>query len=240
MTDPQPRELQALFASAKCVFFDFDGPVCELFHGHSSVGIAHLLTGELVAGGGDPSLVEAPEVGNDPLAVLKTVASAGLGGDMVARLERLLTDEELKAAVSAEPTDGARDLVAFLHGAKYELAVTTNNSAGAVARYLDERDMARYFAGGIHGRAPGDPGLLKPHPDCLDRALESTGWTASDALMIGDSPADLEAAEALGMPFIGYAKNARKRAALGAGAGVVVRHLQTLTDALRVASAGQC
>ncbi|MFE9853810.1 HAD family hydrolase [Streptomyces sp. NPDC005780] len=239
MTDPQPRELQALFASAKCVFFDFDGPVCELFRRRSSVTIARLLTRELVAEGGDPALVAASGVRDDPLAILKTVAGTGPGGAMVARLELLLAKEEFEAAGSAEPTRGAYDLVAFLHGARYELAVTTNNSAAAVARYLGERDMGRYFAGGIHGRAPGDPGLLKPHPDCLDRALKSTGRTAADALMIGDSPADLDAAGALGMPFIGYAKNPRKGAALGAGAGVVVQHLQTLTDALKVASADQ-
>lgn len=240
VTDPQPRELQALFASAKCVFFDFDGPVCELFRRRSSVKIARLLTRELVTGGGDAALVAASDVRDDPLAILKTVSGAGLGSAVVARLELLLAKEEFKAAGSAEPTRGAYDLVVFLHGARYELAVTTNNFAGAAARYLGERDMGRYFAGGIHGRAPGDPGLLKPHPDCLDRALKSTGRTAVDALMIGDSLADLEAARALGMPFIGYAKNPRKRAALGAGAGAVVQHLQTLTDALKVASADQC
>ncbi|WP_326659370.1 HAD family hydrolase [Streptomyces sp. NBC_00385] len=237
MTDPQPRELQALFASAKCVFFDFDGPVCGLFHRHSSVRIADLLVGELAAGGGDPALVEEPGVRGDPLAVLKTVAGAGLGREMVARLEFLLAKEEFEAAWSAEPTDGAYDLVALLHEAQYELAVTTNNSAEAVERYLEKQGMKRYFGSHIHGRAPGDPGLLKPHPDCLDRALKSTGWTAADALMIGDSPADLEAAGALGMPFIGYAKNPDKKKALGAG--VVVQELRTLTDALRVSSVDQ-
>ncbi|MFJ6431933.1 HAD family hydrolase [Streptomyces sp. NPDC091416] len=240
MTDQQPRELQALFASAKCVFFDFDGPVCELFHRHSSGEIARLLTKVLVDGGSDPALVAASDIRDDPLAILKTAAGAGLGGSIVTRLEDLLAQEERRAAASAEPTLGAYDLIAFLHGAGYKLAVTTNNSAGAVVDYLGRRGMARYFDRDIYGRAPADPRLLKPHPDCLRRALRSTGRTAADALMIGDSPADLEAAEALGMPFIGYAKNSDKRAALGAGAGVVVQQLQTLTDALKVASADQC
>ncbi|MFJ2094521.1 HAD family hydrolase [Streptomyces sp. NPDC087901] len=241
MTDPQPAELQALFASAKCVFFDFDGPVCKLFHGHRADTIAASLTRELIAGGGDPTLVSADGVKDDPLAILVAVADAGLGDELIERLERRLGEEEIAAAASAEPTAGAGLLIRRLDRAGYRLAVTTNNSAGAVRHYLRKEGLARHFGTHIHGRAPAAPRLLKPHPDCLVRALESTGWAAADALMIGDSPADLRAASALGMPFIGYASDDGKLEALGAGAGaeVIVRRLATLTDALNVASADQ-
>ncbi|WP_393059511.1 HAD family hydrolase [Streptomyces sp. LN549] len=239
MTDPQPRELQALFASAKCVYFDFDGPVCNLFSGHTSTRIAALLAGELVAAGSDPGLAGGPACESDPLAILKAVADAGPNRELVARLESRLTQEEVTAAGSADPTEDADRLIRTLHRLGYGLAVTTNNSPEAVARYLGRRGTAHLFGGRVHGRVPGNPWLLKPHPDCLVRALESTGTAAADALMIGDSRADLLAADALGMPFIGYARNDDKRRALGAGPGVVVRQLTTLAHALDVASAEQ-
>ncbi|MFD0023385.1 HAD family hydrolase [Streptomyces sp. NPDC058382] len=238
MTHPHPRELQALFASAKCVFFDFDGPVCDLFSDHTSVLIAGVLAGELAAHGGDPALVRAHEGGRDPLAMLKAVADAGAGRALVARLERRLTDEEVRAAGSADPTPDADQLIRLLHEEGYGLAVTTNNSADAVARYLGRQGTADCFGRHIHGRAP-DPRLLKPDPHCLGRALESTGSAAADALMIGDSPADLLAARALGVPFIGYAKNDHKRGQLGSGRAVVVRRLRSLVEVVQGAAAEQ-
>ncbi|MFF1919312.1 HAD family hydrolase [Streptomyces sp. NPDC058221] len=242
MTHPHPRELQTLFASAKCVFLDFDGPVCDLFSDHTSVLIADVLVQELVALGADPALVRAHEGGHDPLAILKAVADAGAGRALVAGLESRLTDEETRAAKSADPTPGADELIRLLHEAEYKLAVTTNNSAQSVARYLDRQGTADFFGTEEHRRIHGrtaHPMRLKPDPDCLFRALESTGSAAADALMIGDSRADLLAAEALGVPFIGYAKNDRKRAQLGFGTGVVVRRLHSLVEVVRCAVAEQ-
>nr|WTB32151.1 HAD hydrolase-like protein [Streptomyces sp. NBC_00830] len=232
MTNPHPRALSALFASAKCVLFDFDGLVCDLFFRHTAKRVAEALAGELGLRGGDPARVSEAVGERDPLAVLKAVADLYTNSDLVGHLERRLTAEEVKAAESAEATPDADELIHTLRGEGYVLAVTTNNSAAAVNHYLEDRGTADCFGRHVHGRMP-DPALLKPHPHCLGRALESTGSAAADALMIGDSWADREAARRLGIPFVGYAKNRRKWEALGAGDGVTVERLELLVAAVK-------
>ncbi|MFE5106611.1 HAD family hydrolase [Streptomyces sp. NPDC056663] len=232
MTNPHPRALSALFASAKCVLFDFDGPVCDLFSIHTAKRVAEALASELGRRGVDPASVSESAGERDPLAVLKAVASLHADLDLVGHLERRLTVEEVKATESAKATPDADLLIHTLRDEGYVLAVTTNNSATAVNHYLAGRNMVDCFGRHVHGRMP-DPALLKPHPHCLRRALESTGSAAADALMIGDSRTDREAAQTLGIPFIGYAKNHRKWEALGAEDGVTVERLELLVEAVR-------
>ncbi|WP_406321799.1 HAD family hydrolase [Streptomyces sp. NBC_01637] len=232
MTNPHPRALSALFASAKCVLFDFDGPVCDLFSGQTAKRVAEALAGELGLHGVDPASVSEPVGERDPLAVLQAVAGLYADLDLVGHLERRLAAEEVKATESAEATPDADLLIHTLRGEGCVLAVTTNNSATAVNHYLAGRSMVDCFGRHVHGRMP-DPALLKPHPHCLRRALESTGSAAADALMIGGSRADREAAQTLGIPFIGYAKNHRKWEALGAEDGVTVERLGLLVEAVK-------
>ncbi|GAA3139175.1 hypothetical protein GCM10017687_64780 [Streptomyces echinatus] len=60
------------------------------------------------------------------------------------------------------------------------------------------------------------------------------GSAPSAALMIGDSPSDLAAANDAGVPFLGYARNERKGKLLReAGAGCVTGSLEPLLLALR-------
>jgi phosphoglycolate phosphatase-like HAD superfamily hydrolase len=61
----------------------------------------------------------------------------------------------------------------------------------------------------VYGRTR-DPELLKPHPHCLEQALAAFGADPSDALMLGDSRPDVEAARRAGVAFLGYARNDRK------------------------------
>ena len=52
---------------------------------------------------------------------------------------------------------------------------------------------------------------MKPNPHSLQQLLDSTGTAAGNSVMIGDSPADAEAAAAAGVPFIGYHPRREKR-----------------------------
>jgi len=52
---------------------------------------------------------------------------------------------------------------------------------------------------------------LKPAPDMLVRALESFSVDRSDAAFVGDSEADLRAAQSCGVRFYGIAPNATAR-----------------------------
>ncbi|MEU8709289.1 HAD family hydrolase [Streptomyces sp. NPDC048565] len=225
----------ALLAAAECVLFDFDGPLCHLFAGRPAVGVAARLAGELRRFGCDPEVADAGA--GDPLALLRRVAEQYGDSPTTAHAERCLTAEEVEAAADATPAEHALDLIGALDTGGWKQAVTTNNSPDAVirflARFFDRRESAVLPGEHIHGRT-SDPGLLKPDPHCLVRALASTRTAATAAVMIGDSPADCLAAAALGVPFIGYAVNERQRRALAdVGARRTVRSLRGLVETAR-------
>jgi phosphoglycolate phosphatase-like HAD superfamily hydrolase len=60
------------------------------------------------------------------------------------------------------------------------------------------------------------------------------GAAPATALMIGDAPTDLLAAQAAGVPFLGYARNERKdRLLRDAGATVIVDSLEPVLRLVR-------
>ncbi|MGX1270841.1 phosphoglycolate phosphatase-like HAD superfamily hydrolase [Streptomyces phaeoluteigriseus] len=179
----------ALLAPARVVLWDFDGPICRLFAGHSAervaVGLVEWLEGRGLRG----LLTESERESPDPHVVLHAVDRRHPGSDLVAELEERLTQEELRAAASAMPTAWADPLIRTWTAVGGRLAVTTNNSPRVVAKYLDSRGLASCFAPHVYGRTQ-DLHLLKPHPHCLNRALTAMGSAPGSALMIGDAPSD--------------------------------------------------
>lgn len=224
---------RGLLEWASCVLFDFDGPVCRLFPQDSSRPLADELRRLLAASGLTDVLTGAERTGKDPHLVLRAVHRAAARpqvrrrfahvdlADLVGRLEAAVTAGELAAVRVAWPTPDADEFIGRLAGRGLSLAVVTNNSPLVAATYLRERGLAGHFQA-IQGRT-ADPGLMKPHPHVVRRALESLGLPPRDAVMIGDTPTDLEAAMDAGVGFIGYGRNEHKRKRLrDAGAKVVV------------------
>jgi HAD superfamily hydrolase (TIGR01509 family) len=231
VTHPYATDLRPLLSAAKCVLFDFDGPVCQLFAAHTAPAVAAELRNWIERRLGDGVPVAADSA-DDPHAILSAVGTRHPGSGMVEEVERLLTSEEVRATLTARPTKDANRLIRRLSTAGFRLAITTNNSASAVRHYLDRQGLTNFFGEHVHGRVP-DPQLLKPDPDCLMRALESTGSTAEESLMIGDSPADCLAARELGVPFLGYARNeAKLQRLVGVGATVSIASLEPLLEAV--------
>ncbi|SCK05282.1 HAD family hydrolase [Streptomyces sp. WMMB 322] len=220
--------MRDLIEAAKAVLFDFDGPICHLFRKRPPAAIAQRLE-EVALAHHSGAADWLPRGTRDPQEILRAVfEQPGLVESGVARdIERALTEEEVQAAPGAFPTAYADALIRTLVATGRELAVTTNNSQQAVERYLETRTTHELFAGRVHGRSAEGALRLKPDPDCLLRALESTKTPAQEALMIGDAPRDLEAARAAGVAFLGYARNERKEQELrAAGAGHVVGSLR--------------
>ncbi|MDT0305562.1 HAD-IA family hydrolase [Streptomyces sp. DSM 44917] len=224
--------MRELISNARCVLFDFDGPVCRLFAVHTAESIAHRLR-ELAAELSVTSLL-TPELraSPDPHQVLRGIARRNPPPGVVHGLEEALTREEVSAAASAHPTPYAAALIAALSTRGRQVAIATNNSPRAADAYLRRHDLAGYVGGRVHGRT-GDVALLKPHPDSVLRALASTGGEPHSSLMIGDSTADQAAARAAGVPFLGYAPDEAAAAAFAAeGARHVVRSLEQVLTAL--------
>jgi HAD superfamily hydrolase (TIGR01509 family) len=162
-----------------------------------------------------------------------------LSADLTGKLESLLTAEEEYAAATAEPTIGAEDFVRSAQARGWTLAITTNNAPQPVEKYLKIHRWDDIFGGRIFGRRPEDPSLMKPHPDCLRRAMVDLGATPADCLMIGDSRADAEAAGKAMVPFVGFAANDDRAAQLrkAAPAAPVVVGMEPLIAAVRAARA---
>ncbi|MDK1347511.1 HAD hydrolase-like protein [Streptomyces sp. 378] len=232
-TGNDPNQLRDLIRRARVVLWDFDGPICRLFAGHSAERVASDLVSWLEGRGLHGLLTDSERESLDPHVVLRAVDRRHPGSDLVAELEERLTQEELRAASSAWPTAYADPLIRTWTAVGSRLAITTNNSPRVARTYLAGRGLAGCFAPHIYGRTQ-DLHRLKPDPHCLNRALRAMGAAPGDALMIGDTPSDHEAAGRAGVPFLGYARNERKAKILrDAGADRVLVSLAPLLDLLR-------
>ncbi|MGH4029468.1 HAD family hydrolase [Actinomycetota bacterium Odt1-20B] len=226
--------IEALLDGVRCVLWDFDGPICGLFAGHSARTIADEQVRWLRERGlrGLPTDELSGEA--DPYVVLRVVDHRHPGSDLVTELEERLTQQELKAVRSALPTAYADPLIRTWTATGARLAVTTNNSPLAVADYLETRGLTDCFAPHIYGRLKEDLSLLKPDPHCVHRALNAMGVSPGAALMIGDTPSDHAAARDAGVRFLGYAYSEAKAAKLAAaGARVVVDSLQPVLESVK-------
>ena len=135
----------------------------------------------------------------------------GMGGDQIVEaiagedVERRLGDALREASAEefarlrdeCEPLEGAADLVRELK--RRDLAVVLASSAGKddLEHFLDRLGI-RYDVDGWTTK--DDVERSKPHPDVIGAALERAG--TSDAVMIGDSRWDIEAAANAGLETI--------------------------------------
>jgi HAD superfamily hydrolase (TIGR01509 family) len=232
-TEYDTEQLRELITRARVVLWDFDGPICRLFAGYAAEDVANGLVDWLEGRGLHGLLTDDERESLDPHVVLRAVDRRHPGSDLVAELEERLTQEELRATSSAMPTAYADPLIRTWTAIGSRLAIATNNSPRVVRTYLSSRGLVGCFAPHIYGRTQ-DLHHLKPHPHCLNRALNTMGAAPWAALMIGDTPSDHEAARQAGVPFLGYARNERKAKLLkAAGADVVVGSLEPLLRTLR-------
>ena len=106
---------------------------------------------------------------------------------------------EAEAALTAQPYTGVAAGLGGLYAAGLKLAVVTNKP-GAAARALLERQRLARWIGAVVG---GDSGLpRKPDPAPLLKACEQLGASPQQALMVGDSLVDVQAARAARMPVV--------------------------------------
>lgn len=106
---------------------------------------------------------------------------------------------------------GARELVADLSRQRH-LAVATGKSRRGLDRILSELDMAGHF----RITRCADETRSKPHPLMLEEILAETGFSASEALMVGDTSYDLDMANAAGMDALAVSYGAHEEEHLNA------------------------
>jgi HAD superfamily hydrolase (TIGR01549 family) len=183
------------------------------------------------AGVADEIFVEIPK-GNLPLyealrarlANSKRAPSVARGGRLPeawgANGETLLREasaiierHELAGIDRAEPTQGAIELLKALASRGKTIAIVTSNSSRTVKHWLEHHHL-RGLVRTIVGR---DTLLaLKPSPAMVLEALRQCGGNQQDTVFVGDSTADLSAAQAAGIGFYGVATAAFRHENLSA------------------------
>jgi HAD superfamily hydrolase (TIGR01549 family) len=136
--------------------------------------------------------------------------SIGMGGDQLVEalagedVERELGDD-IRSAEKAlymalieevEPFAAARDLLAELEERGNPIVLASSAKEDEVEHYLDlldARDQARDWT------TSADVEATKPEPDLVLAALEKGGTDPEDAVMVGDSTYDCEAAKRAGV-----------------------------------------
>ncbi|MGW1210514.1 SAV_2336 N-terminal domain-related protein [Streptomyces sp. NPDC002499] len=228
-----------LLRNAQTVLIGFDGVLTRLFSTRDARKAALDLLGvvaehrnvedalrgrPLTGTGGSP--VAGQEAYIHPLDVLRAFADSGLAPALSERLDLL----ELRAAAVAPDNYESAGLVRALHAADRQIHVVSDVCEAAIHRHLGPQSLP---LAGVHGRGP-DPRRLLPHPDCLTRALRTSGVQAPTSLVIGSSVAELAAAQRLGLSFIGLAGTTSvERRLRQAGCETMVPSLEPLREAAR-------
>jgi HAD superfamily hydrolase (TIGR01549 family) len=166
----------------------------------------------------------------------------GMGGDqLVAALAGDEWDEEhgddvreaekalyLALIDEVEPFDGARGLIEDLKGRGHSVVLASSAKANEVDHYLNQLD-ARELADDWTTSADVD--ATKPEPDLVKAAIEKAG--GGDAVMVGDSVWDVEAAKRAGVETVTVLTGGFSEAELrDAGAGWVFESIAALREGL--------
>jgi phosphoglycolate phosphatase-like HAD superfamily hydrolase len=221
-------ELAALFANARCLLLDFDGPVCAVYAGLPARRVAELLRERIAAEGFD---LPDDQPSDDPLDVFR--GTGQLSHELSAAVQRVLTGLEVQAVATARPTPGAADLIKHTHNTGRTVAIVSNNSGAAIRTYLQLHDLAEDVSL-IVGRDSPDPDLMKPSPYLVRAAVGILDTEGRHCVFIGDSPSDVLAGLLAGVPVIGYAANsAKERALADAGAAALASSMDEIRTAIR-------
>lgn len=91
---------------------------------------------------------------------------------------------------------GVRECLAYLQAQGVAVAVVTNKPIEFVPHLLEDLHIAEFIQMSLGGDCCAEK---KPHPEPLRRVLEAMSWAPQQALMVGDSRNDIEAARAAGV-----------------------------------------
>lgn len=124
---------------------------------------------------------------------------------------------------------GALDVVAAYHQAGVRIAVVTNKPEAfthELIKHFGFDAMVDVVVGGDTGPE------RKPAPDMLEHALAVMGVAAGKAIMVGDSPADIDSAKAAGVSSIAVRGGYTNIPVEELGADILIDSLKDLPQAI--------
>jgi HAD superfamily hydrolase (TIGR01549 family) len=145
------------------------------------------------------------------LPIWKIHRAIGMGGDqfvphMIGEEKAEELGDDIRAAEKplylsmieqVEPFDGARDFIVDLKDAGHTVILASSAKANELETYLDLLDVREVVD---DWTSSADVEQTKPEPDLVQAAMEKAG--TDDAVMVGDTTWDIEAAKRAGIPCI--------------------------------------
>lgn len=158
----------------------------------------------------------------------------GMGGDkLMPAVSGISEESEAGQAMAAErsrifktkylhglqPFDSVRELVQRFKGDGFAVAVASSAKEDELTPLLEIARVADLIE---HRTSSDDAEASKPEPDIVEAALKEVRSPARDAVMVGDTPYDVEAATRAGVAVVGFESGGWTRGEL-AGAVEVYR-----------------
>ena len=163
--------------------------------------------------------------GDQLVAALTSEDWDGEHGDDVRAAEKALY---LALIEEVEPLEGARELMEDLKGQGHSVVLASSAKANEVDHYLDlldARDLADDWT------TSADVEATKPEPDLVQAAIDKAA--AKEAVMVGDTTWDVEAAKRAGVETIAVLTGGFSAAELReAGAGWTFESIEALRQGL--------
>ncbi len=211
------------------IVFDLDGTLID-----SLPDIAAAANRMLEAEGRAPLSPDEvrPMIGDGAGQLVERVFAArgGLPGPALEPyLHRFLAEYEPRSAELTRPFPGVAETLAGLKAAGCRLGLATNKPSGATAEVLAAFGLDGLFDAVIGG---DDAPALKPDPRHVTAVLDLLGLTAAEAAFVGDSPNDIAAAHAAGLPCVLVSFGYTRVPVHALGAEAVIDHFRDLPAAL--------
>ena len=195
-TIPYPhRERSRRIADVAAILFDVDGTLIDSNAAHAETWAQALReygfacdgaqVRPLVGMGGDKLLPRIADIDEDSTE-----------GRAITKRKKALFTERLPHLA---PTPGARALLAHLQRIKKDVIVATSADDHEMGALLEQAGVADLIP---RRTSKDDASHSKPDPDIVQAALNRAGVPAARALMIGDTPYDIEAARRAGVESI--------------------------------------
>lgn len=184
-------------AARRVLLVDLDGTLVD-----SAPDLSQALNALLVEEGRQPLPLDQVKalVGEGARKLVeRSAVLRGLERPLDSLVDRFLALYADRLTVETRPYPDALAVLEGLVGDGWRLALCTNKPIGFSRAILEAFDLARLF----HAVAGGDSfPVRKPDPEHLRLTLAPLGLPLEQAVMLGDGPADLEAAAAAGIPAI--------------------------------------
>ena len=185
-------ETNGLFSNIEAVLFDVDGTLLDTFE-FIYGAFEHAFAVHRI-----PPLTRKQISGimGGPLEEVYATMAPSHNAALLAETHRMFQSENIRLSSLFPST---LEVLDHLQQCGFLMAAITTRSIRTSVRSLEATGIAHYFGVIISAE---DVSLLKPHPEPLLKALDVLGAKPAEAIMVGDTPADIMAGKNAGTKTI--------------------------------------